>query len=382
MLAMTFFTTPYRYRALAFSLLLGLSACQNLPQLKPWQIDASVSWQKLDTVPYKGKQDDIYFIDSEQGWYGNGAGKLYQTKDGGQNWQEIWSQPGTFIRALGFIDAQRGLIGNIGTDYFPGVTDEQPLYQTRDGGKSWTKVMYPNGQPVKGICAIDILRNNFINSGVMDQRTIIHAAGRVGGPAQLMRSLDGGENWKVLDLSAHTAMILDVKFFDAMTGFVFGASDADTAKSHARIIMTRDGGQTWHTVYQSKRLHELTWKASFPSREVGYVTIQSYDTNPDNQQRYVAKTEDGGLSWREIELVKDHKVREFGVGFVDNLNGWVGTINGGYQTTDGGKSWRHVAMGRAVNKIRVIKDRQGVVAYAIGSDVYKFNQPHPLQNQP
>ncbi len=370
---MKLFNPKLNYLACALSLTLGLSACSTQA---PWQIADANHWQKLNTVAYKGKQDDIYFIDSQQGWYGNGAGKLYHTQDGGENWQEIWSQPGTFIRALGFIDEQRGFLGNIGTDYFPGVSDEQALYQTKDGGKSWTKVMTADGQLVKGICAIDILRNNFINSGIMDQRLIIHAAGRVGGPAHLMRSLNGGESWSVIDLSAHTAMILDVKFFDAMTGLVFGASDADTEKSHARIIMTRDGGKTWRTVYESKRLHELTWKASFPSRNVGYVTIQSYDPNPQNQQRYVAKTEDGGLSWREINLVSDHKVREFGVGFVDERNGWVGALDGGYQTTDGGNSWRHVAMGRAVNKIRIIKNEQGVLAYAIGSQVYKFKQDH------
>ncbi|MFZ1564721.1 hypothetical protein, partial [Sphingorhabdus sp.] len=42
---------------------------------------APQGWRKLPTVPYKGKQDDISFVDVEHGWYGNGEGKLYRTTD-------------------------------------------------------------------------------------------------------------------------------------------------------------------------------------------------------------------------------------------------------------------------------------------------------------
>ena len=91
-------------------------------------------WKKLPTVPYKGKQDDISFVDALNGWYGNGEGKLYRTSDGGESWAKVWDQPGTFIRALGFVDDKTGYLGNVGTDYYPGVTDKNPLYKTTDGG--------------------------------------------------------------------------------------------------------------------------------------------------------------------------------------------------------------------------------------------------------
>ena len=86
-----------------------------------------------------GKQDDIAFVSPDTGWYGNGSGKLYRTADGGETWAKVWEQPGTFIRALGFVDARHGFLGNVGTDYYPSVTDTRPLYRTRDGGVTWTK---------------------------------------------------------------------------------------------------------------------------------------------------------------------------------------------------------------------------------------------------
>jgi photosystem II stability/assembly factor-like uncharacterized protein len=335
----------------------------------------SVTWQKLDTVAYKGKQDDIHFIDPQRGWYVNGSGKIYATSDGGKIWNEQLSQPGTYFRTVGFIDGMNGFAGNIGTEYFPGVTDTRPLYRTRDGGKTWQVVESLTEDKIKGLCAIDIVHNQFVNAGKLEQRTIVHAGGRVGGPAKLARSLDGGETWTVIDMTPHTAMILDVKFFDAMNGIVFGASDADVQLSHARILRTDDGGKTWKMAYESKRPFEITWKGSFPSRKIGYATIQSYDPDPKNSQRHVVKRTDGGKTWAELPLVNDAKVREFGIGFYDERIGWVGASTGGYQTTDGGKTWRAVDMGRAVNKIRVMPNGEGMVAYAIGTDIYKLDVP-------
>ncbi|MDX2219197.1 MAG: YCF48-related protein [Burkholderiales bacterium] len=361
-----------------------LTACATAPVAKAEPpaprvtLTPDAKWQKLDTVAYRGKQDDIVFINPDLGWYVNGAGKIHKTTDGGKTWVEKLSKPGTFFRTIGFVDEKLGFAGNIGTDYFPGVTDTTPLYQTLDGGETWTVVGGIDGPVVKGLCAIDVIHTQFINSGVMDKRTVIHAGGRVGGPAFLMRSLDGGKTWKSQDLSAHTKMILDVKFFNENEGFVMGASDADTAKSNAIIIATKDGGATWKRVYQSTRPFELTWKASFPTRKTGYVTIQNYNPDKTASQRFVAKTTDGGETWKEVPLVNEHSVRQFGVGFADELTGWVGTTNGGYETRDGGASWTYVDMGHAVNKVRIVPaagSKMGFVAYAIGVDVRKFAAP-------
>jgi hypothetical protein len=71
--------------------------------LPAWATGPTSRWVKLSTEPFKGKQDDISFIDADHGWYGNGQGKLYRTADGGASWNKIWEQPGTLIRALGFV---------------------------------------------------------------------------------------------------------------------------------------------------------------------------------------------------------------------------------------------------------------------------------------
>jgi photosystem II stability/assembly factor-like uncharacterized protein len=167
-------------------------------------------------------------------------------------------------------------------------------------------------------------------------------------------------------------MLFDIKMFDKNNGIVCAASHEDIEKSNALILKTADGGITWKNVYQSTRPFEGTWKASFPSDKVGYVTIQSYNPDTTVRRQRVAKTTDGGNTWQEIDLVEDAAAREFGIGFLDENHGFVGTMNSGYETKDGGKSWAAVDMGKACNKIRIYTGENGKkYGYAIGVDVLK-----------
>jgi len=367
------------HRALAFTLVLA-AGCRT-PEPAPPPLDTSRAatspWVKLATEPYKGKQDDVFFLTPELGWYVNGGGKIFKTTDGGKTFTEKLSKPGTYFRAVGFEDERHGFAGNLGKDYFPGVTDDIPLYETFDGGDTWAPVKdfpFPKGA---GVCAINVERDAFVNAGKLDHRTVVHVAGRVGGPAYAARSVDGGKTWKLMDLTKQTAMILDVTFLDASTGFLAGGSDREVEPSHAQVLKTTDGGEHWTTVYESKRPFEITWKLSFPTRDTGYVTVQNYAEDAAVKDRVVARTTDGGNTWTELPLVSDHAQQEFGVAFATPDVGWVGGSKGGFQTLDGGKTWTHLEMGRAVNKVRVVPAPKGFVAYAIGVELFKLDAAAP-----
>jgi photosystem II stability/assembly factor-like uncharacterized protein len=146
-------------------------------------------------------------------------------------------------------------------------------------------------------------------------------------------------------------------------------------KSHACILYTQNGGKTWKKVYESKRPFENSWKLFFPSRQTGYATIQSYNPDTTLTEQHFIKTKNGGKKWKEYILCNDYRARSFGVGFIDNENGFIGTVNSGYATENGGKSWHKIDLGRACNKIRIVKNPNGqVYGYAIGVNVYKLKK--------
>lgn len=333
------------------------------------------AWQRLQTEPYPGKQDDIFFVDERFGWYGNGAGKVFRTTDGGDTWTKAWEKPGTFVRCLAFVDREVGVLGNIGPGYFPGVTDPTPVYRTEDGGSTWTPVTAIDGPPVTGLCAFDIVQVPFINAGKLDSRPRIVGVGRVGGPSAYIWSDDLGRTWKQGKLPETGAMAFDVRFLDEKRGFIASATSADVSMANALILATEDGGATWEEAYRSSRPYETTWKFSFPGDGTGYCTVQSYDPDPAASRRYVAKTVDGGRTWYEVLLTDDHSVREFGVAFLDPLTGWVGAVPHGFVTIDGGISWNDADIGNAVNKIRLLQRDGGVTGFAIGTEVRRMRRP-------
>lgn len=329
-------------------------------------------WTKLETEQYPGKQDDIFFVNANVGFYGNGSGKIFRTTNGGTTWKSVFEKKGTYVRCLAFTDEKHGVMGNIGPGYFPGVTDTIPLYRTEDGGTTWSAVTAIEGEPVVGLCAFDIVQVPFINAGNLDYRPRIIGVGRVGGPVAYIWSDDLGKTWKQGKVPDISAMAFDVKFLDDRHGFIASATHTDVSQSHAQIIATDDGGATWREVYQSTRPFELTWKLSFPSRDVGYCTIQSYNPDRSASARFVAKTTNGGTTWTELKMVDDHRFREFGIAFLDENVGWVGAMPHGFGTTNGGKSWSKVDFGNAVNKIRLIQSDEGVTGFAIGLDVHRM----------
>lgn len=360
--------TSRQFAKLKRSLKSNVTEGENMP--------SPMAWEKLNTEPYRGKQDDIFFVNEKVGWYANGAGKIFKSTDGGDSWELQLEKPGTYFRCLAFLDEKHGFAGNIGPGYFPNVTDSCPLYETKDGGITWEKVTKITGPPVVGLCALQVMREDFINAGRLDQHTRLIGVGRVGGPASLIMSDDLGESWQQIKLDDTAAMAFDVHFFNRREGFIAASTDTDVSKSHALILKTSDGGASWRRVYESKRPFELTWKISFPSKEIGYVTIQSYNPDPKVADRFVAKSEDGGETWTELPLVTNAAVREFGIAFQNNLIGWVGAVPHGFYTEDGGKSWTKADIGNAVNKIRIVRGDGKTIGFAIGSEVRRLVLPN------
>ena len=333
------------------------------------------AWTRFVTQAYRGKQDDAFFISPSTGWYVNGAGKIFKTTNFGATWTQTVKMDGAYFRRITFIDEKIGFAGNIGPGYFPSVSIPVPLYRTEDGGETWSAVTTIKGPAVVGLCALEVVRVPFVNAGNLEYCTRIVGVGRVGGPTAMVISDDLGKTWQHGTLPESCVMAFDVHFFDLEHGVVAAASSDDVSQSRALILTTSDGGKTWKEAFGGGRDFELAWKMSFPSREVGYVTIQSYNPDASASARLVAKTIDEGKTWAEMPLVDDHKVGQFGVAFVDENRGWVGGMPGGFETADGGKTWMRADFGNAVNKIRVLRTQDATHLHAIGVNVSTLTLP-------
>ena len=319
-------------------------------------------WRTLPTAPFlsSSRIDDASFVSSTLGWIANGRGQIWKTADGGGNWVKQFDQNTIYFRCLAFADSMRGWACNLGTEEFGGATDTNIIYQTTDGGMNWAA--NNNIFPIKprGLCGIQTVGDS-----------LVYAVGRVRGPAFFVRSMDGGNTWESRTMSMYAMGLLDCYFFTPDSGFAVGHTGPVNSSSSGVILFTSDRGLSWETRYTTSRIGEWCWKIYFPSRQVGYVSLQKNSGGPVN----FLKTTDGGVTWEE-KLFRTSAYYVQGIGFATETHGWIGgnSSQPTYATTDGGETWFEESFGVRVNRFQMLSD---TVGYAVGQTVYKYSTELP-----
>ncbi len=312
-------------------------------------------WIELPNAPVVSRFNDIYFVNENQGWTVNGWGQIYHTPDGGNSWDLQFNQMNSHFRSIGFFDSMNGWAGNVGLGEF-GALDTTKLYKTSNGGETWEPFDDFIGPEPTGICGLQVVND-----------TTMYAVGRVRGPAFFTKTMDQGETWISYDLSDLAAGLIDLYFFDPDTGFIIGLTNESHSESSGIVLRTVDGGESWEPMIITSRQGEWAWKISFPSRQVGYVSLQRNNEAPI----YILKTLDGGEIWEE-RLFSENYYFVQGIGFVNDTLGWIGgnSSNPSYVTTDGGISWNSAGFGSRMNRVQFINHNVG---YACGRTVYKYS---------
>ena len=104
------------------------------------------------------------------------------------------------------------------------------------------------------------------------------------------RSIDGGQNWTWKTVTGFEKIdFRDIEAFDKNTAIIMGIA------SPAYILKTTDGGQNWKVVYENKDTSMFMDAMEFWNEQSGIVI-----GDPIGDKIFIARTFDGGESWRGI----------------------------------------------------------------------------------
>ena len=104
------------------------------------------------------------------------------------------------------------------------------------------------------------------------------------------KSSDGGKNWKWLQVKGfENRDFRDIEAFDATTAVIIAV---DTP---AYILKTVDGGESWKLVYENRKPGMFLDALEFWNEQAGIVI-----GDPIDGKIFIARTFDGGNSWTEI----------------------------------------------------------------------------------
>ncbi len=312
--------------------------------------------------------DDIDFADRTHGWMVHRAnGEIWHSADGGLSWKKQLDEPGTWFRSIAFANSEVGWAGTL--------TQGRTLWETRNGGTSWSNITDSiDGVDPAGICGMVAVSEN-----------VVFGVGAFFGAPVVVRTKNGGQTWDSKFVNDVTDTLVDVHFFDELTGIATGGTrNISSLDGDVTVIRTEDGGETWVRVYTGSRgsgiAGEWGWKITFPTPEVGYISVETI-TNDVGLPAKVLKTTDGGRTWIPLEV--DGSVSRAGlqgIGFVTADVGWASGRGVTSLTTDGGDSWQQLEhfstltgtgqLDGNINRFLMVDD---TTAFAIGQRVYELD---------
>ena len=296
------------------------------------------NWEQIDVLPFGGRYEDVFFLNTELGWVAASNGSVFRTQDGGNTWEEVLDT-GDYLRTIDFLDENTGFVGTLNSNF----------YRTTDGGENWEAIQDSiSGGELSNICGLDHAGDHVFGVGWFAE------------PAYFIKSTDRGQSWSYMDMSEYASGLVECYFVNQQLGFVSGVSEIG-----AVILRTEDGGDSWEEVFNSNDGIEFVWKIDFLNESLAYGSVESFSGACS-----IVKTVDGGASW--TEYLVDSTYRDLqGIGFLDELTGWVAPRNQPlYTTTDGGQTWSPTDLMPNVN--RIFRVAPGLL-YAGGSFVYRYN---------
>jgi photosystem II stability/assembly factor-like uncharacterized protein len=330
-----------------------------------------MSWRPTNAPQATKRYDDIWFLGEKLGWTVNLNGEVLHTDDGGDSWTTQLHDPACYFRCISFASASRGWVGSVGGD-----TGAPLLYETHDGGNRWSAVAeLPADAPV-AVCGMWVVNESLV---------YVAGSNEPEQPVRMMKTSNGGLTWTAWDMRPWADNVIDVYFLNADCGWVVGGRtdeprDLNPTKPKLRpvVLYTEDGGRTWTDQVAAirKQLHlgEWGWKIQFLDERAGFISLQNYDEGA------MLKTTDGGASWTRWPINDAQKNANLeGVGFVDEMRGWVGGWGDrpkqkqtSSETLDGGHTWYDAnEIGKAINRFRFF-GKPVRYGYAAGKTVYKY----------
>ncbi|MEM6631255.1 MAG: YCF48-related protein [Bacteroidota bacterium] len=295
-----------------------------------------------------------------------------------EDWMQVNApQPNPWIFQQGFSYVSDSLIWASPIDIAPIVgvpgAPNKEISKTTDEGLTWeaVRIELPDSSLV-------LTRDSMLTPVVVEAvNDTLLWVGMALMPTQdsgaLVKSIDGGETWDVVELPLEGRSIFpfSIHFFDTDTGVAFANGVPFAIPTPVTIFYTENGGETWSDVSPELDSAESRWFSQ---------TQSLYDVQGDTIW-YGTRF---GRILRSINSGRDWEVFETGGGnvnsiaFKDALNGLAVVENGGdgfiipsltLRTEDGGETWTRTEAPAILENIFYVEGSGGVYIGSTGQTV-------------
>lgn len=303
-----------------------------------------------DVTPHTGWPQFTFgaseFLDVTHAWVTlqTNANKvsIFRTYNGGQTWLETpLLDQGAGVSQLSFADPQNGwLLFNINA-----ATGHQAIdiLHTTDGGATWLTTSSANERTDSQAGAIPFSGDKS-GMGFLNATTgWVTGTVPINNQTWLYVTHNGGSTWQLQSLPLPANSNIQVAtmpptFFSSSQGIMpVNIFDGGNKLS---IYSTNNGGTSW----------QGSTPAAVPDNVVVFVDpTHGWAAGNTNNALAIYGTSNGGQQWTELNAnIGDGITTIVRLSFISQTTGWLlGTAAADttllYQTTDGGKTWKHIA---------------------------------------
>ncbi|MDH5589045.1 MAG: hypothetical protein OEZ37_03265, partial [Gemmatimonadota bacterium] len=293
--------------------------CSSVGDVTVFQSNPNVVW--VGTGEPQNRQSSPY-----------GCG-VFRTTDGGRTWQDLGLTETRHVSRIQVDPRDPDVAYVAAVGHLWGPNSERGVYRTRDGGRTWERVLFVN----ESTGAIDLIMdpadpNTLFAAMYQRQRTVFgFAAG--GGGSGVYRTTDGGDSWTELTdgLPEGDKGRIGLDVYRRDGNLVYALVEA--TGSGSGLYRSRDRGESWEKV------------SSRNPRPMYFSQVRIDPNNPD--RIYVGGvqlsiSDDAGKTWWEGDAAEGVHVDHHAL-WVDpsnSLHVLLGSDGGVSSTLDGGRKWR------------------------------------------
>ena len=283
----------------------------------------------------KSDQNVIYVGGGEVTLRGNvssGYG-IWKSLDAGKTWSFSGLPKSRHIPRI-VIDPNNhnivyaAVLGNI---YKP--TSDRGVYKSKDGGKTWKKVLFSNNHSGAVELVMDPSNSRTLYAATWRVNRTPYSFNSGGEGSSLWKSIDQGENWTKIStnegFAEGTLGIIGVTVSPVNTQRVWAIVEN---QEKGGVYRSEDGGSTWSHINDSRALRQRAWYyskiyADTQDEDIVYVMNVSYH-----------KSKDGGKTFKSNNAPHgDH--HDLWIAPEDNQRMIIADDGGAQISFNGGKTW-------------------------------------------
>lgn len=208
----------------------------------------SQSFWNPSKVSSKGDLVTVFFNSSSNGWIAGDEGYLAFTNDGGRSWIPQQIATADTINEIFFRNEDNGYL----------VTGKK-MFVTRNGGRDWEEIQiykpgdFRNGTPEFLSIRFTDKKRGFVVGSVLNSKDQVV-------DSLVMQTMDGGENWSRIIVPSKTELF-HLDFNGSSHGWIVG--------DKGLIMATTDNGFSWSV--QSSGTDRALYNVDFRDDKEGYV---------------------------------------------------------------------------------------------------------------